>query len=48
MNFSKKSQYLKNMSGFKAKYKKIMRFTQCIVQVGVRLCKKKVVENVQY
>ena len=48
MNFSKMSQFLKSMSGFKTKYKKIMRFTQCIVQVGVRLCKKKVLKNVQY
>lgn len=29
MNFSKKLQFLKNASQFKARYKKIMTFTQC-------------------
>ena len=41
MNFSKESHFLKNASRFKTRFKKIMRFTQCIVQVGMRLCKKK-------
>ena len=40
MSFSKKPQFLKSASRFKARYKKIMRFTHCTVQVGVRLCKK--------
>ena len=31
--------FFKNVSRFKARYKKIMRFTQCIVQVCVRLCR---------
>ena len=41
MIFSKKSHFLKNASRFKTRYKKMMRFTQCIVQVGMSLCKKK-------
>ena len=41
MNFSKKSHFLKNVSRFKARYKKTIRFTQCIIQVGMRFCKKK-------
>ena len=41
MNFSKKSHFLKNVSRFKARYKKTMKFTQCIVWVGMRLYKKK-------
>ena len=40
MNFSKKSHFLKNVSRFKVKNKKIMKSTQCIEQVGVRLRKK--------
>ena len=40
MNFSKKSPFLKNSSTFKARYKKTMRSTQCIVQVGMSLYKK--------
>ena len=48
MNFSKKSHFLKNVSKFKARYKKTMRFTSCIVQVGVRLCKKKKIKDLQY
>ena len=32
MNFSKKSHFMKSVSRFKARYKKIIRFTQCIVQ----------------
>ena len=47
MNFSKKSHFLKNVSRFKAKYKKIMRYKQCIVQVRTKLCKKKNLKNVQ-
>ena len=39
MNFSK--HFLKNVSRFKARYKKTMRFTQCIAQVGMMLHKKK-------
>ena len=38
--FSQKSHFLKNVSRFKRRYKKITRFMQCIVQVGIRLCKK--------
>ena len=38
--FSKKSHFLKNESRFKVKNKKIMKSTQCIEQVGVRLRKK--------
>ena len=41
MNFSKKSHFLKNVSKFKARYKKTVRCTHCIVQVGIRLCKKR-------
>ena len=37
INFSKKSHFLKNVSKFKGRYEKTMRFTQCIVQVGMRL-----------
>ena len=48
MNFSKKSHFLKNVFKFKARYKKTMRFTQCIVQVGMRLCKKTILKNMQY
>ena len=54
MNFSKKSHFLKNVSKFKARYKKTMRFMQCIAQVGVRLCKKKILKicnieaNIEY
>ena len=48
INFSKKSHFLKNVSKFKARYKKTMRFTPCIVQVGVRLCKKKKIKDLQY
>ena len=36
MNYSKKSPFLKNISRFKARYRKIIRFTQFIVQVGMR------------
>ena len=36
MNYSKKSPFLKNVSRFKARYRKIIRFTQCIVEVGMR------------
>ena len=41
MNFSMKSHFLESVSRFEKRYKKIMRFIQCIVQVGMRLCKKK-------
>ena len=36
MNFSKKSHILENVSKFKTRYKKIIRFTQCIVQVAMK------------
>ena len=42
------SHFLKNTSRFKARYKKTMRVIQCIVQVGMRFCKKKRLKNVQY
>ena len=54
MNFSKKSHFLKNVSRFKVKNKKIMKSTQCIEQVGVRLRKKilwkirKIEGNIEY
>ena len=35
-----KGTCFENMSRFKTRCKKIMRFTQCIIQVGMRLCKK--------
>ena len=41
MIFSKKTHFLKNVSRLKARYKKTMRCTHCIVQVGIRLCKKR-------
>ena len=41
MNFSKNSHFLKSVSRFKARYKRTMRFTQIIVQVGMTLSKKK-------
>ena len=39
--------FFENVSRFKARHRKSMRFTKCIVQVGMRLCKKKK-KNVQY
>ena len=36
-----KMNFLKSVPRFKTRYKKIMRFTQCIVTAGMRLCKKK-------
>ena len=48
MNFPKKSHFLNNASRFKVRYKKTMRFTQCIVKVGMRFCKRKFSKNVQY
>ena len=48
MDSSKKSHVLKNVSRFKTRYKKIMRFKQCIAQVGMSLCKKRFLKNKQY
>ena len=41
MSICKKLHFLKFFSRIKAKYNKIMRFTQYIVHVGMRLCKNK-------
>lgn len=48
INFSKKTHFLKNVSRFKTISKKIFRFTQCMVQVSMRLCKKIYSKNIQY
>ena len=48
MKVPKKSNFLKYVSRLKTTYKKTIRFTQCIVQVDMRLCKKKGLEKVQY
>ena len=48
MNFSKKSHFLKNLFRFKARYKKILRSTQCILQVGMTIIKKNFFKSVQY
>ena len=40
MNFSK-SYFSKNVSRSKARFKKIMTFTQSIVQIGMKFYKKK-------
>ena len=48
MNFSKKSHFLKNVSTFKARYQKIMRFIYFNLQIGMMLCKKYVLKDLQY
>ena len=42
------TKFLKNISRVKTRYKKIMRLTQCIIQVGTRFCKNFFLKNVQY
>ena len=39
-----KINFLKSVPRFKTRYKKIVRFMQCIVTAGMRLCKKKILK----